>query len=413
MRDRQRARVRGDRHPVQASPLRSGEEDRSVWVQAAERLARPVLEAGAAGQLRASIPVEVGPTGSEEDRSEHTHLEAVARLLCGLAPWLELPDDVGDREERRLRRRFRDLAQQTLRCAADPTSPDRFQVTGTQPLVEAAFLAIAVKRAPRSLWEELDGATRQGLVCFLLETRRVQPHFNNWLLFSAAVEMLLRLVGDERWDPVRIDYAMRQHDAWYRGDGVYGDGPLVRMDFYNSYVIHPLLLEVSDVVEGESREWGRLASEFRRRSQRYAEVLERMVAPDGTFPVWGRSLAYRFGVLHALGCVSLRHELPAELRPGTSRSLMTAVLRRQLDAPGTFDEEGWLRIGLAGHQPSLAEPYISTGSLYLCATGLVPLGLSPSDAFWSDPPGAWTSRRAWSGEAIDADVAMEKRRRPS
>lgn len=29
-----------------------------------------------------------------------------------------------------------------------------------------------------------------------------------------------------------------------------------------------------------------------------------------------------------------------------------------LDAPGVFDEKGWLRIGFYGHQPSIAEPYI-------------------------------------------------------
>ena len=50
------------------------------------------------------------------------------------------------------------------------------------------------------------------------------------------------------------------------------------------------------------------------------------------------------------------------------------------------NEHGWLTIGLSGHQPSLGEPYISTGSLYLCLCGLLPLGLPPDNEFWSSTP---------------------------
>jgi hypothetical protein len=84
------------------------------------------------------------------------------------------------------------------------------------------------------------------------------------------------------------------------------------------------------------------------------------------------------------------------------------VIRRTLDAAGTFDDAGWLRIGLAGHQPSLAEGYISTGSLYLCTLAFLPLGLKPSDEFWSTPPADWTSRKILSGANQAADHAISK-----
>ena len=77
---------------------------------------------------------------------------------------------------------------------------------------------------------------------------------------------------------------------------------------------------------------------------------------------------------------------------------MTAVMRRMNEAPGTFDDDGWLRIGFYGHQPSLAEDYISTGSLYLCAVALLPLGLSPVDPFWNTAATRWTAQRIWSGD---------------
>jgi hypothetical protein len=85
---------------------------------------------------------------------------------------------------------------------------------------------------------------------------------------------------------------------------------------------------------------------------------------------------------------------------------MTAVIRRMIEAPGTFDDHGWLRIGFCGHQPSLAEGYISTGSLYLCSAALLPLGLPPADAFWSAPATRWTSQLLWSGISLPPDHAI-------
>jgi len=77
-----------------------------------------------------------------------------------------------------------------------------------------------------------------------------------------------------------------------------------------------------------------------------------------------------------------------------------------IEAPGTFDDHGWLQVGAVGFQPSIKEPYISTGSLYLCAEGLLELGLPPSDPFWTDPAQPWTQKRLWSGQDLSADHAL-------
>jgi hypothetical protein len=84
---------------------------------------------------------------------------------------------------------------------------------------------------------------------------------------------------------------------------------------------------------------------------------------------------------------------------------MTAVIGRTMEAPGTFTRDGWLTIGLAGHQPSLGESYISTGSCYLAATGLLPLGLPPADPFWSAPAVPWTAKKLYDGADAPADHA--------
>ncbi|MBN2319065.1 MAG: DUF2264 domain-containing protein, partial [Acidobacteria bacterium] len=76
-----------------------------------------------------------------------------------------------------------------------------------------------------------------------------------------------------------------------------------------------------------------------------------------------------------------------------------------VEAPGTFDEQGWLQVGAVGHQQSIREGYISTGSLYLCLTGLLHLGLPANDEFWTAPEADWTQKRIWSGRDIKADHA--------
>jgi hypothetical protein len=374
--------------------------DRASWVGHMQKLADPVLNNLAAETLKARMPVEQAPGAKRESV---THLEALGRLIAGMAPWLELAPDNTD--EGRLRARYAELARRAIDRAVDPASKDFLNFTRErQPLVDAAFLAQGVLRAPRALRDELAGTTRRNLVAALESSRITLPGFNNWLLFSATVEAALAKLGAS-WDRMRVDYALRQHDQWYKGDGAYGDGPEFHFDYYNSFVIHPMLLDVLDVFSGETPAWKDLATRELQRARRYAAVLERLIAPDGSFPPIGRSLAYRCGAMQLLAQAALKRMLPEGVSPAQVRGALTAVIRRTLDAPGTFDASGWLQIGFCGHQPGVGERYISTGSLYLCSVGLLPLGLPPADEFWSAPAQPWTSVRAWRGEEFPIDHA--------
>ena len=376
-------------------------DDRATWVALLRKLGDPVLTNLANGTLKARMPVEQAAGAS---RQNVTHLEAIGRLLAGLAPWIELPADGSG--EAKLRAEYAELARRAIARAVDPASPDYMNFTRErQPLVDAAFLAEAVLRAPRALGESLDASTRRNLIAALESTRAIAPGFNNWLLFSATVEAGLLKLG-ATWDRVRVDYALRQHDQWYKGDGVYGDGPQFHWDYYNSFVIHPMLLDVLDVCRDEMPAWKELSARVDDRAKRYAAVLERLVAPDGSFPAIGRSIAYRCGAFQLLASMALRRALPEGVSPAQVRGALTAVIRRTLEASETFDANGWLRIGLCGHQPGIGETYISTGSLYLCSVAFLPLGLDAGDPFWSLPAQPWTSVKAWRGDAFPIDHAL-------
>lgn len=104
--------------------------------------------------------------------------------------------------------------------------------------------------------------------------------------------------------------------------------------------------------------------------------------------------------------MALLEKLPSAVVPAQVRCGMTAVIRRLLDAPGVFDDAGWLRIGFAGAQPAIGENYISTGSLYLCSAAFLPLGRPPGNSFWQAPAAAWTSRMIYDGQDVTADKAL-------
>lgn len=374
--------------------------DRAAWVGRAITIFGPVLRALAAGRLRATMPVESSGTG----RAEVTHLEAVGRTLMGLAPWLDLPA-TPDAEGTR-RAEFARLVHDGLDQGTRPGGPDLLNFDkGSQPLVDAAFLAQALLRAP-TLWQSLGQPLQTRIVDAMVSSRVILPGPNNWLLFAATVEAFLKVAGYRAWDRMRVDYALRQHEQWYKGDGLYGDGASFHFDYYNAYVIQPMLVDVLAACADDRPAWQAMREPMLTRARRYAAIQERVIAPDGSFPPVGRSLAYRCGAFQGLAQAALRHDLPKEVPPGQARAALSAVIARTLDAPGTVDGDGWLTLGLCGHQPGIAETYISTGSLYLCSAAFLPLGLPHTDPFWTDAPIDWTARRAFGGQPIPIDKAL-------
>ncbi|WP_233256679.1 DUF2264 domain-containing protein [Opitutus sp. ER46] len=381
----------------------TSEEERAAWCRLAIRLAEPMLPALAARRLKAVMPVEAHPKA--KDRPEYSHLEALGRLLMGLAPWLEL--GAAATPEGRVRERLGALARAGIDAATDPASPDYMNFArGGQPLVDAAFLAQALLRAPQALWGRLDERVRRNVVIALRATRVIRPGESNWKLFATMVEVFLHRVGEPR-DDVRLFEGLTRHRDWYVGDGVYGDGPEFHWDYYNSFVIQPMFVEALDVVGDEAESWAGLRGKARERLTRWAAIQERLIASDGSYPVLGRSIAYRCGAFQGLALAAWRRMLPPEMKPAQARVALGRVIRRTLEAPGTYDAAGWLQIGLAGHQPGLGETYISTGSLYLCSAAFLPLGLPPADPFWSDPAVPTTWERAWSGENLGVDKALK------
>jgi hypothetical protein len=388
------------------APLAGGE--RAYLLRLLQRMAEPVLTLMAQGELKKKFPLELSPTWDGRDRSV-AYLECFGRLISGIAPWLALPVD--DSLEGRLRRRLQQMALQSFTHAVDPRSPDYLKWRGEgQALVDSAYFTNALLRAPKALWDPLDAATKARIVAEIKGLRRVDPPYTNWLLFAAMNEAWLLSIGEE-YDPMRLNGAIRKIDEWYIGDGWIKDGKDFHFDYYNSYVMYPMLLEVLDVVaankapfwQGKPQE---LLAQAIKRAQRYCEHLERFIGPEGSYPPIGRSLTYRTAAFQPLALLAWRKQLPASLPEGQVRAALHAVHQAIWDAPGNFTDDGFLTIGFRGHQPELGDWYSNNGSMYIAASSLLTLGLPASDVFWTAPAQDWTQKKAFSSRGFPKDYPV-------
>lgn len=388
-------------------------ECRRYWVNMLVKMADPVLQNFSDRTLHSNLKLEV----LGEGRECYKGMEILGRTLSGMAPWLETP--ALNVEEEVLRQKYAKLAREAIDAATDPQSPDYCIFSSgkkswnEQWLVDTAYLALALLRAPGELVDKLPLQVRSNLAEAFRRTRNIRAVFNNWLLFSAMVEAGLFILGED-YDVMRVDFAIRQIEEWYAGDGFYKDGTHFQLDYYNGFVIQPMYTCLVKLFYTNYCERHHLYSRQQpvgekmfdlsmRRLRRYSRIQEMSISSDGSYPPYGRSIVYRCGAFQALAQSALWKDLPKEVTPAMARCALTKVIHKTLDAEHTFREDGWLAIGLCGSQPSLGQPYVTTASVYMATLAFLPLGLPEDDEFWSSSDEKITWEKIYSGEQVPCD----------
>lgn len=380
------------------------QSDRQYWCSLAYRMAQPVLENMAKGELQKNMQTEFSPSFDNRNRKV-LYMECFGRLMAGISPWLALPDD--DTAEGLQRKQLREWALQAYKNAVDTNNPDYLcWGIGGQNLVDAAYIAESFLRAYDILWMPLDNQTKQRYLTEFRKLRKIDPPYTNWLLFSSTIESFMAKAKGE-YDQYRVNSACRKMEEWYVGDGWYADGPSFSFDYYSSYVFHPMYLEtlqaMIDAKANTRLDYQKYYNRALKRCQKYAIVLERFISPDGTFPVFGRSIPYRMAAMQPLALMAWYQTLPKELTNGQVRAALTKVMHRMFDSQQNFNEGGFLTIGFCGNQPNIADWYTNNGSLYMTTLAFMPLGLPANHPFWTAAAQPWTQVKAWNGEAFPKD----------
>jgi hypothetical protein len=321
-------------------------------------------------------------------------LEGYARTFLLAA--IRMAGADGDDPSGLMERYAKGLAAGTARPGGDGPEDWPLVRDRTQPLVEAASVAIGLRLTRPWLWDRLDDGVRQRAAAWLADALTAEPWPCNWELFPATVGGFL---ADAGYATVRARAAvargLERIEPWYVGDGWYTDGDRPAYDYYNGWAMHlyPLL---EAWLSGDRALLDRYGARLRAHLGGYA----RLFGGDGAPTHQGRSLTYRWATTAPLWLGALTGHTP--LGPGTTRRLASGALRYFLDRGAVDRRTGLLTLGWHGPYDGVLQGYSGPASPYWASKGFLGLLLPPDHEVWTATEEPVPAER---GDAVTAVTA--------
>ncbi|CAM5514708.1 DUF2264 domain-containing protein [Streptomyces aurantiogriseus] len=246
----------------------------------------------------------------------------------------------------------------------------------SQPLVEAASIALALRLTREVLWDRLDEGVRQRAAAWLGDALTAEPWPCNWELFPVTVGGFLQSVDHEPEAAGKaIDRGLERIEQWYAGDGWYTDGAGRAFDYYNGWAMH-----LYPVLHAWFADDSRLLNVYGSRLQAHLSDYARLFGGDGAPLHQGRSLTYRFATTAPLWLGALTGHTP--LPPGETRRLASGALKYFLER-GAVDSGGLLTLGWHGPDSTVLQGYSGPASPYWASKGFLGLLLPPEHEVWT------------------------------
>jgi hypothetical protein len=246
----------------------------------------------------------------------------------------------------------------------------------SQPLVEAASIALALRLTRPLLWDRLDDAVRQRAAAWLADAVTAEAWPCNWELFPVTVGGFLQEIGYEAEESRKaIDRGLERIEEWYVGGGWYTDGDGRKFDYYNGWAMHLYPVLHAWLAQDE-----RLLDLYGGRLSRHLEDYARLFGGDGAPMHQGRSLTYRFATTAPLWLGALTGRSP--LTPGETRRLSSGALKYFLER-GALDERGLLTLGWHGPDEAVLQGYSGPASPYWASKGFLGLLLPADHEVWT------------------------------
>ncbi|KUO03122.1 DUF2264 domain-containing protein [Streptomyces caeruleatus] len=246
----------------------------------------------------------------------------------------------------------------------------------SQPLVEAASIALALRLTRPLLWDRLDDGVRQRAAAWLGDGLTAEAWPCNWELFPVTVGGFLQEIGYEAEESRKaIDRGLGRIEEWYVGGGWYTDGDGRKYDYYNGWAMHLYPVLHAWLAQDE-----RLLDLYGGRLSRHLEDYARLFGGDGAPMHQGRSLTYRFATTAPLWLGALTGRTP--LTPGETRRLSSGALKYFLER-GAVDEHGLLSLGWHGPDEAVLQGYSGPASPYWASKGFLGLLLPADHEVWT------------------------------
>ena len=248
----------------------------------------------------------------------------------------------------------------------------------SQPLVEAASIALALRLTRPLLWDRLDDGVRQRAAAWLGDALTAEAWPCNWELFPVTVGGFLDEIGYETEASRKaVDRGLERIEEWYVGDGWYTDGDGRKFDYYNGWAMH-----LYPVLHAWLAHDPALLDLYGSRLSRHLEDYARLFGGDGAPMHQGRSLTYRFATTVPLWLGALTGHTP--LPPGETRRLASGALKYFLER-GATDSRGLLTLGWHGPDTAVLQGYSGPASPYWASKGFLGLLLPPDHPAWTGP----------------------------
>jgi hypothetical protein len=309
---------------------------------------------------------------------------SVARMLPALV-------ESADPEHRR-------VLNSIMRHAFDPQHADFWGYApadkATQRSVEAVLVAWSLWRMKQQELDALTPAERTNIQKWLASCTQVPERKTNHAWFTAInqavrIELSKRypeFSGDEKWmldDLAALDALYS--DSGGGAEGWCSDSPDQPIyDLYNFYVFTNFPLMWGRVIGAR---YPQLYEKFRIRIRKFLETAPYFFGPNGSHPLMGRSLIYRWAVLSPLVLGYQEKLWPHS--PGLLRRIVGMQLQFHQGLKCFDQEAGKLREtyafnGLFGTDVA-REPYVDNGHPYWAMLGLGFLSIPRNDPFWTAP----------------------------
>ncbi|MGA7203717.1 MAG: DUF2264 domain-containing protein [Specibacter sp.] len=255
----------------------------------------------------------------------------------------------------------------------------------SQPLVEAASIALALHLTRPWLWDTLAPNEQDQVAAWLSGASTSEVNRNNWVLFPLVIAEFLAGVG-RRHNAGQIEHGLASLEEWYVGGGWYRDGDGDYFDYYCGWAMHLYpLLWLRMLAE---RDPARAAALRSRYAGRLAEFLPDHVGFFGGngSPVYhGRSLIYRYAAAAPLFMAELAG-VPSPLSPGQLRRVASGAAQFFADGgayPAAGPAAGLPTLGWQGEFLPLTQSYSGPASPFWTSKAFVGLLLPADHPVWT------------------------------